>query len=300
MSVCFVALPGHDVMAQRLAALTGGVAQALEVHVFPDGEQLPRFPTPVAGKDIVLVAGLDHPDAKVLPLLFAADAARQMGARKVMLVAPYLCYMRQDRSFRPGEAVTSRSFAALISRAFDGLVTVDPHLHRYHALSEIYSIPAAAVPSAPLLAQWIGRNVENPFLVGPDRESRQWVEAVAALCGAPAAVMAKTRLGDREIVEVSVPVPRGMTPVLLDDIVSSGVTAAEALRALALAGTPAPVMVAVHVIGREGRQAVAASRAELITTNSIDPRGEIDLAPLLAEGLSSMARVSARTGAPAR
>ena len=89
-------------------------------------------------------------------LLFAADAARQLGARKVGLVAPYLCYMRQDRSFKPGEAVTSRSFAALLSRACDWLVTVDPHLHRYKSLSEIYAIPARALHAGPAIADWIG------------------------------------------------------------------------------------------------------------------------------------------------
>lgn len=57
------------------------------------------------------------------------------------LVAPYLAYMRQDQQFRPGEVVTSRMFAALVSRHVDWLVTVDPHLHRVHALDEIYAVP---------------------------------------------------------------------------------------------------------------------------------------------------------------
>ena len=88
MSLLLVSLPGNEPMAQSLARLTGGTAQALDVHTFPDGEHLPRFPAPVTGQDVALVCTLPQPDTKILPLLLAADAARAMGARKVGRVAP--------------------------------------------------------------------------------------------------------------------------------------------------------------------------------------------------------------------
>jgi hypothetical protein len=84
----------------------------------------------VKDRDIVLVCTLNDPDSKTLALLFAARNAKELGARSVGLVAPYLGYMRQDRRFREGEAITSAHFAALVSSSFDWLVTVDPHLHR--------------------------------------------------------------------------------------------------------------------------------------------------------------------------
>src|SRR3546814_19908207 len=80
---------------------------------------------------------------------------RAIGPRSVQLVAPYLAYMRQDRRFHDGEALTSRQFAQLLSAEFDGLVTVDPHLHRYGNLQEIYSIETEALAASPLLAEWI-------------------------------------------------------------------------------------------------------------------------------------------------
>lgn len=112
--------------------------------------------------------------------------------------------MRQDRRFQPGEAVTSSAFARIISREVDWLVTVDPHLHRRSALSEIYSVPSTALHAAPLLASWIRENVERPLLVGPDSESAQWVAAVAETVGCPLVVLEKIRRGDRDV-EVSVP-----------------------------------------------------------------------------------------------
>ena len=76
-----------------------------------------------------------------------------------MLVAPYRAYVRQDRRFRPGRAVTSRHVARLISGTFDWMMTVDPHLHRYQSLGEIYSIPTRVLHAAPLISAWIGKNI---------------------------------------------------------------------------------------------------------------------------------------------
>jgi ribose-phosphate pyrophosphokinase len=144
------ALPGGDVFAERLSLAIHGEIAGLHVHHFPDGETLVRLDADVSGRCVVFAGSLDRPDEKTLPLLFAADAARDLGASQVVLVAPYLGYMRQDKRFQPGEAITSRTYASLISSAVDALITVDPHLHRYHSLDEIYRIPARVVASAPL------------------------------------------------------------------------------------------------------------------------------------------------------
>src|SRR3546814_18817342 len=86
--------------------------------------------------------------------------------------------MRQDRRFQLGEAVSSKSFARLVSATFDRLVTVDPHLHRYPALSTLYTIPDITLHAAPALADWIAAHVEAPLLIGPDEESEKWVSAI--------------------------------------------------------------------------------------------------------------------------
>jgi ribose-phosphate pyrophosphokinase len=101
-----------------------------------------------------MLCTLDHPNDKLLSLLFAAATARELKASPVGLVCPYLAYMRQDQRFKPGEAVTSRQVAHLLSDAFDWLVTVDPHLHRYSSLAEIYRVPARVIHAAPLVSQW--------------------------------------------------------------------------------------------------------------------------------------------------
>lgn len=204
MTPVILHLPDDAAFAAKVASALQAESWMLALHRFPDGESLVRLDIDVAGRDVVIVASLCRPDEKTLPLLFAADAARDLGASRVLLAAPYLAYLRQDKRFHPGEAVTSRTFAAVLSAAFDGVVTVDPHLHRYHALSEIYRVPAKAVQAAPSIAAWIRGHVERPLLIGPDSESAQWVEDVARGAGAPFIVLEKTRRDDRDV-DVSLP-----------------------------------------------------------------------------------------------
>jgi ribose-phosphate pyrophosphokinase len=285
-----LAMPGNRRTAAALCEHSGAELGSLEVRSFPDGESYVRIVDDVAGRKLALVCTLDRPDAKIPSLLFAAAAAKDLGAKALYLVAPYLCYMRQDRRFRDGEAVTSAYFARLIGSWFDGLVTVDPHLHRHASLGEIYSIPAIALQSAPLLSEWIERNVEAPLLVGPDSESEQWVESVARRAGAPYVVLRKTRRGDREVA-ISIPDVspwRDRTPVLIDDIVSTARTMIEAVRRLRAEGLAAPVCVGIHAVfsGSAEADLRAAGATRVVTCDTIaHPSNVVSTAALIASGL---------------
>jgi ribose-phosphate pyrophosphokinase len=285
------ALPGNQAMADALCAALNGEMGHLETRNFPDGETYLRLLTDPNGRSVVLVCTLDHPDGKFLLLAFAAAAARDLGASRVGLVAPYLAYMRQDRRFNPGEAVTSVTFSHILSSAVDWLVTVDPHLHRYGSLDEIYPIPSRVVHSASLLSDWIKSNVDRPFIIGPDIESEQWVAQVAASVGARYRVLSKTRYGDRNV-EIAVP-DLGFfsehTPVLVDDIVSSGRTMIETARHLHDQGMRRPVCIAVHALfSQETYDELKSKSAAVVTTNSVaHPSNRVDLARLIAAAAAS-------------
>jgi ribose-phosphate pyrophosphokinase len=285
-------MPGNEGFARDLADAGGGEIGTVETRRFPDGETYLRLLTPVAGRAVDLVATLAGPDPDFLRLAFAADAARAQGAVRVRLVAPYLAYMRQDKAFRPGEAVTSDSFARLISSLFDGLATVDPHLHRRAALSELYSIPAAAVQAAPALADWITAEVPRPLLIGPDSESAQWVQAIAERISAPWTVMEKTRRGDYDV-SVELPDLSGhaiCTPVLIDDIASSGRTMIAAANLLAARGLARPVCAVVHpLFAGDAFARIQAVAARVVSCDSVPhPSNAIPLAPLVAAALTAL------------
>ena len=171
-------LHGHDTFNARLADRLGGEPGKLTLRRFPDGESYVRLETAVQGRSVILVCSMNDPDAKILQLLFVTATARDLGATQVGLVAPYLTCMRQDKRFQPGEGVTWRCFAQLLSERLNWLVTVAPHLHRYTSLAEIYSIPTAVVHSAPGISAWITVYVAAPVLIGLDSESAQWVSEV--------------------------------------------------------------------------------------------------------------------------
>lgn len=280
------ALPGNEDMAAVLASHMNAELGEIEARRFPDEETYLRLLTNPAGRSIALVCTLDRPDLKFLPIVFAAAAARQLGAIRVGLVAPYLSYLRQDKRFRDGEAITSEGFAKALSSEVDWLVTVDPHLHRYGTLDAIYSIPSSVVAAAPAIATWISANVSDPLLVGPDIESDQWVASVAALVGAPYKVLAKERLGDRNV-RISLPELDGLTgrtPVLIDDIVSSAQTMLQATRLLR-ERTPRPATcIAVHALfAQDSFAQLSAVAGTVATTNTVPhPSNAIDVSSAIA------------------
>jgi len=294
MSLQVVSLPGSEPCGDSIAHRLGASRCRLESRRFPDGEIYLRVADEVEGQHVAVVAQLRDPDPQLPGLLFLADALRELGAASVGLVAPYLPYMRQDIRFHPGEVVASRSFAKLLSTAFAWLVTVDPHLHRIASLDAIFGIPTAAVSSAPAIAAWVQTQVERPHLVGPDEESMQWVSEVAALAGCPYTVLSKHRSGDRSV-ELTLPdlrALRGRTPVLVDDIISSGQTMATTVARLRAEGLAAPVCVGVHAVfsGDALARLQAAGAARIVSCNTLPhPSNAIDLTNVLTESVRVLA-----------
>ena len=287
------ACTGNEPLAFGLISRLGIARGALNWHRFPDGETLVRIETP-PDREVCILCTLADPDPRIMPLLMTAEALRAQGAARVGLIAPYLAYMRQDMSFHPGEAVAARHFGALLGQRFDWLVTVDPHLHRIHDLQEVVGCPSRSLHASALLADWIGSNVSDPVLVGPDGESAQWVSQAAARIGAPWGTLSKERLGDLQV-RMSLPehMPlEGHNPVLVDDIISSGHTLVKAASALRARGCETPLRcVAVHGLfaGTARASLKAAGFTQVTVTNSVpQPESRIDIAPMLAEGVRTM------------
>jgi ribose-phosphate pyrophosphokinase len=287
MTPVVLSLPGNEVLGRSLAESLGAELGTHEMRHFPDGETYLRIDSNVAGRAVILVCTLDRPDPKFLPLLFMAGTARDLGAATVGLVCPYLPYMRQDKQFRAGEAVSSVYFAAMLAARIDWLVTVDPHLHRRASLDEIFSVPSIAVHAAPLLSSWIKENLRDPFVIGPDSESEQWVASVASGAAVPYAVLQKIRRGDRdvEISTANLQIHQRRTPVLVDDIISTGSTMMAAIGALKNGGWDSPVCIGIHaVFAEDAYSRLRAAGANLIVTcNTIlHPSNRIDVAGIVA------------------
>jgi len=89
-----IAVPGSDKQARELATRLGATLLIPEVRQFPDGELYVRIDADVKDADVVIVGSLHEPGDKFLLIAFLAGTARDLGARRVGLVAPYLSYLR--------------------------------------------------------------------------------------------------------------------------------------------------------------------------------------------------------------
>ncbi len=281
--------PSYRAPAQRLATRAGLAYADVEIHAFPDGESLVRLPEPLPS-EVIFCCSLDDPNRKLVELELAAGAALALGAERLTLVAPYLCYMRQDIAFHPGEAVSQRIIGELLARRFDTLITVDPHLHRTAELKDAVPVRrAVAVSAAPAMAARLADRSDRPLLIGPDEESAQWVSAIAEPGGLEFGVARKRRLGDREVrVELPDLAVAGRHVVLVDDVASTGHTLAEAAQQLAARGCASISVLVSHALFVEGALARlhAAGVGEICSTDSVPhPSNRVHLDQLLAAAL---------------
>lgn len=281
MEKIYFALPDNEKLTAVLIQKENAEKGIVEIRQFPDGETYVRIRSEVSGKKVILVCSLDNPDIKIIPLYFIAKTAKKLGAKSICLIAPYLAYMRQDKEFNPGEALTSTFFAEFISDCIDELITVDPHLHRRKSLAEIYSIPTQVRHATNPIVTWIQQHVKNPILIGPDSESEQWISEVARKANVPYEILTKIRHGD---FDVAISIPnlgnyKSCTPVLLDDIISTGRTLIETIQHLKTLGMKPAVCIGVHALfvsnayeelQKTGAQAIVTCNTIAHESNQID------------------------------
>ena len=221
----------YETPAKNLAEVLQIQYASVDIHRFPDGESKLTLPASLPSS-IGFCRSLNQPNSKLVELLIAAQTARQHGAAEIILIAPYLCYMRQDKAFSPGEAVSQKIIGEFLAEHFDAVVTVDAHLHRIHDLHEAVPVSHAVnLSAAELIGEYVKSHVENPLLLGPDEESEQWVQSAANVGNFEFGVALKTRMGDRSV-KISLPdmsfAQRNI--VIIDDMASTGQTIIETAK----------------------------------------------------------------------
>lgn len=242
-----LAFPDYLPQAQRLAASLNLPVKEVFLHHFPDGESLVRLPVDLP-EHVIVCRSLNQPNDKLIELMLTANTARQLGAKRLTLVAPYLCYMRQDIANQPGEAVSQRIVGQLLADLFDDVITVDPHLHRISSLDQAIPLQnAVSLTAADPIARFLKQRLSHAVLLGPDDESEQWVAAIADKIGFDYAVATKRRSGDQN---VSVTLPAfdfaDKNVVIIDDMASTGRTLAQAAELLMAAGAGQVSAVVTH------------------------------------------------------
>lgn len=280
--------------ARRLAHLAGLSYADIAVHHFPDGES--KLTLPATGDALahgVLYRSLDRPHDKLIELLLASRALRARGTRRLTLIAPYLCYLRQDAAFHPGEIISQQVIGGWLAELFDDVMTVDPHLHRVSRIeAAIPARNAIALSAAPAFVGYLqgqGR-LDDAWILGPDSESEQWVRGIAEAAGLRYVIASKRRRGDRSV-EITLPPSvcfAGRTVILLDDMVSTGRTLVAAAEQARLRGAADVRVLVTHALFVNDSHAQLREGAitRIGSSDSIPHETNVaSLAPLLAGAL---------------
>ncbi len=283
-------------LARKVARAAGLSVVPVESKVFPDGERYVRVLGDVSGQRVALVQSMyRRPDEYLFEFILLARTLKDLGASEVIGVVPYFPYARQDARFNPGEAVSLEVVSRLVEfSGVDKLVTVDMHLHRYSSVEEVFRVPAVNVSAMPLLAEYASRayNLSELVVIGPDEESRQWAEKAAAAIGCECDVLEKRRVS-AEAVEM---VPRevsvgGRDVLIVDDIISTGGTMAEAVKMVLRQGARRVVCACTHAIlaGNALERVFQAGAYDLIATDTVpSPVSVVSVAELLARTLAEL------------
>jgi ribose-phosphate pyrophosphokinase len=244
-------LPSSTADAKRLASKLGIAAHEIALHRFPDGEM--RVTVGPTTSTTIIYASLDRPNNKLIAVLFAAEALRRQGSKRLVLLAPYFCYMRQDSAFHAGEAISQRAIGKLIVNTVDRVITVDAHLHRTPDVRAAFpGIEADNLSAIPAIMSALRSENIHPetVVIGPDFEARQWASRLAESLGLTYTVAQKVRYSDQSV-ELRFANPSlfaGRPALITDDIVSSGGTLIACAKALSAAGATVIDAIVTHAL----------------------------------------------------
>ncbi|MEB3774403.1 MAG: ribose-phosphate pyrophosphokinase [Desulfurococcales archaeon] len=280
-------------IARGIAEAMGSRMVTVESKRFPDGESYVRIPEDLGGEDVIVVHTMASPqDRSVMELAMLVDAARGLGASRVIAVAPYTAYSRQDTRFLPGEPVSIAVVLKLLyASGSTGFATVE--IHKEHSLRH-YPGKAVNVRPYTFMARSIGLGGDI-LVLAPDQGALPRAEGLARSIDAEYDYLVKHR--DRVTGEVVIEPKNidvnGREVLIVDDIISTGGTIAKAAKSLLSMGAKRVNVMVAHLLGIPGSiERIASSGVERIYAAYTLPRVDdprvsyIDVSSLIAGEVS--------------
>ncbi len=276
-------------LAKNIAKILKTTYSELTVKHFPDGELYIKFEINPKDRELVLVQTLHPANEAILEILLAAHTAKELGAKKVSLVTPYLAYIRQDKRFNPGESISSKIIGKLLS-IFDEIITIDPHLHRFKSLNEVFHTKTKKLTANDLIKSYISKHYNKPIIIGPDEESYQWAKEIALSVNTNAAILKKIRFSPTKVkVFIQSPIEiKNKDIIIIDDIISTGKTILETINHIKKQKPKSINVIAIHGLfaDKNTYKKIKSNCKALITTNTIENiHSKIDISELIASSL---------------
>jgi len=285
--------PASQDLGRKVADMLKSKIVSVVFKTFPDGESYLRLDGNVRGKEVVIVQTTGPPqDVHIMQLFLIVDAAKDLGAERVIAVVPYLAYARQDKRFLPGEAISIETFIKLIEASgIDQFLTVNIH---EEAVLKKFSVPAENVSAMSLLAEYFKKKgLTKAFSLAPDRGALELAKEADKVLNGGCGWLQKER--DRLTGEIRVEEKRldikGRDVIVFDDIISTGGTTAAAVKMLKEQGARKVYAACAHplLVGEAQKKIMQSGAEEIVGTDCVpSPVSVVSVAPLIVEALAKI------------
>lgn len=296
-------------MAAQLAEALDWEHHNVETRRFPDTEGYIRIPDDLIDdirKETVVLVSNTFPDSGIIETLLILEAIqdirkgnlenlREIGPQKldnvgpgIILAIPYFGYSRQDKRFRPGEAISAKAIANLLSNHCDGIVVFD--LHAPKVLQDL-SVPVAFTSAMPELAAHLQKEVNPDFILSPDKGAIERASQVATAINCEFSYLEKTRIDAHTIIHKAKDLEvKGKKVAIVDDMIATGGTICRAADALRSQGATEVHAACSHGLFTGGAIARLVRYVDGVhaTSSLPNPRDVISGGPALARGVEEI------------
>ena len=273
----------------------------VETRKFPDGERYLRIPCEIKD-EVTVIQSTGYPqDENLMELLFIISNLKDLGAKKVRVVVPYMGYARQEKRFNPGETISAKIVCELIEAAgADEFITFNIH---EKCVLDFFDIPARNLSAMPAIAEFLNETSdEKPLIIAPDKGAYGFAQEISEIIGCDCTYLTKVRLGpdkvETKIVDVrcdsesentvNVDSVKGKHAIIIDDIIATGGTIVNAINILKQYGASTIDVCCVHpILTNNGVTRIYSAGAnKIIGTNSLSSdTSRVSLAKSIADAL---------------
>ena len=288
-------------LAANVARELGEELCYVETRKFPDGERYLRITGEVAD-EVTVIQSTGYPqDENLMELLFIISNLKDLGAKKVRVVVPYMGYARQEKRFNPGETISAKIICNLIEAAgADEFITFNIH---EECVLNFFNIPARNISAMPAIAEYIKQITdEKPLILAPDKGAYGFAQEMSEIIGCDCTYLTKVRLGpdkvETKIVDVrcdsesentvNVDSVKGMHAIIIDDIIATGGTIVNAINILKQYGAKSVDVCCVHgILTNNGATRIYEAGAnKIIATNTLSSdTSRVSIAKSIADAL---------------
>ena len=293
-------------LAASVARELGEKLCYVETRKFPDGERYLRISESVENEEVTVIQSTGYPqDENLMELIFMIANLKDLGAKKVRVVVPYMGYARQEKRFNPGETISAKIVCEMIESAgADEFITFNIH---EKCVLDFFNIPARNISAMPDIADYLNKKFfkkedAKPLIIAPDKGAYGFAQEISEIIGCDYTYLTKVRLGpdkvETKIVDVrcdsesentvNVDSVKGMHAIIVDDIIATGGTIVNAINILKQYGASSVDVCCVHpILTNNGATRIYAAGAnKIIGTNSLSSdTSRVSIASSIADAL---------------